>query len=112
MSARTAKFSCAARIFFPGYWQRPAETAKALEGGWFHTGDQGEVDANGNWRVTGTAEKSDRAEFGPQLRRPNRWSRSSPNRLPEAQQVVLVGNQRSFLALLIATAVRRMAFVR
>jgi long-chain acyl-CoA synthetase len=25
---------------FAGYWQRPAETAKALEGGWFHTGDQ------------------------------------------------------------------------
>ena len=38
---------------FPGYWQRPEETAKALEGGWFHTGDQGEVDANGNWRITG-----------------------------------------------------------
>ena len=38
---------------FPGYWQRPAETAKALEGGWFHTGDQGEVDAKGNWRITG-----------------------------------------------------------
>ncbi len=38
---------------FPGYWQRPGETAKALDGGWFHTGDQGEVDANGNWRITG-----------------------------------------------------------
>ena len=38
---------------FPGYWQRPAETAKVLAGGWFHTGDQGDVDASGNWRVTG-----------------------------------------------------------
>src|SRR5271154_1166119 len=38
---------------FPGYWKRPEETAKALEGGWFHTGDQGEVDDNGNWRITG-----------------------------------------------------------
>ena len=38
---------------FPGYWQRPEATAKALEGGWFHTGDQGKKDANGNWRISG-----------------------------------------------------------
>ncbi len=38
---------------FPGYWNRPPETAKALRDGWFHTGDQGEVDAAGNWRIIG-----------------------------------------------------------
>ncbi|MGH9747981.1 MAG: AMP-binding protein, partial [Candidatus Acidiferrales bacterium] len=38
---------------FAGYWQRPEATAKALEGRWFHTGDQGEVDSSGNWRITG-----------------------------------------------------------
>jgi acyl-CoA synthetase (AMP-forming)/AMP-acid ligase II len=26
---------------FEGYWEQPGETAKALEGGWFHTGDGG-----------------------------------------------------------------------
>jgi fatty-acyl-CoA synthase len=26
---------------FAGYWQQPGETARALEGGWFHTGDGG-----------------------------------------------------------------------
>jgi fatty-acyl-CoA synthase len=26
---------------FTGYWQQPEETARALEGGWFHTGDGG-----------------------------------------------------------------------
>jgi len=26
---------------FTGYWQQPNETARALEGGWFHTGDGG-----------------------------------------------------------------------
>ena len=38
---------------FPGYWNRPQETAKVLRDGWFHTGDQGEVDAAGNWRIIG-----------------------------------------------------------
>jgi long-chain acyl-CoA synthetase len=30
-----------------GYWNRPAETAAALRGGWFHSGDLGYVDADG-----------------------------------------------------------------
>jgi fatty-acyl-CoA synthase len=29
---------------FAGYWEQPSETAAALEGGWFHTGDGGHVD--------------------------------------------------------------------
>src|ERR1700723_473946 len=38
---------------FPGYWNRPEETAKVLRDGRFYTGDQGEVDANGNWKIVG-----------------------------------------------------------
>jgi fatty-acyl-CoA synthase len=30
---------------FAGYWEQPAETASALEGGWFHTGDGGHLEA-------------------------------------------------------------------
>lgn len=30
-----------------GYWRRPEETATALRGGWFHTGDLGYRDADG-----------------------------------------------------------------
>ena len=29
---------------FSGYWEQPAETASALAGGWFHTGDGGYLD--------------------------------------------------------------------
>ncbi|MGH3171962.1 MAG: class I adenylate-forming enzyme family protein, partial [Trebonia sp.] len=32
---------------FTGYWGKPAETAEALRGGWFHTGDMGRADADG-----------------------------------------------------------------
>src|SRR5713226_4915349 len=35
---------------FPGYWNRPQETAEVSRNGWFHTGDQGEVNDAGNWR--------------------------------------------------------------
>jgi fatty-acyl-CoA synthase len=32
-------------VVFAGYWEQPEESAKALAGGWFHTGDGGHVDA-------------------------------------------------------------------
>jgi acyl-CoA synthetase (AMP-forming)/AMP-acid ligase II len=31
---------------FAGYWEQPRETAAALEGGWFHTGDGGYLDGS------------------------------------------------------------------
>jgi fatty-acyl-CoA synthase len=34
-------------VCLAGYWQQPEESAKALEGGWFHTGDGGFVDDEG-----------------------------------------------------------------
>ncbi|HEX3540018.1 MAG TPA: AMP-binding protein [Acidimicrobiales bacterium] len=32
---------------FAGYWEQPTETAAALAGGWFHTGDGGHVEDHG-----------------------------------------------------------------
>jgi acyl-CoA synthetase (AMP-forming)/AMP-acid ligase II len=34
-------------VCLEGYWEQPEETAKALEGGWFHTGDGGFIDDEG-----------------------------------------------------------------
>jgi malonyl-CoA/methylmalonyl-CoA synthetase len=36
----------------PGYWRKPAETAKAFEQGWFRTGDLGNVDQDGYYYLT------------------------------------------------------------
>jgi long-chain acyl-CoA synthetase len=85
---------------FPGYWQRPNETAKALEGGWFHTGDQGEVDANGNWSITGRLKNLIILNSGHNVA-PEPLEEAVARTLPEAEHVVLLGNQRSFLAALV-----------
>jgi len=36
----------------PGYWQKPEETAKTFENGWFRTGDLGNVDEEGYYYLT------------------------------------------------------------
>jgi long-chain acyl-CoA synthetase len=36
-----------------GYFQHPEETARAFEGGWFHTGDIGELKENGELTILG-----------------------------------------------------------
>jgi len=88
---------------FPGYWQRPGETAKALEGGWFHTGDQGEVDQSGNWSITGRLKNLIILNSGHNVA-PEPLEETIRRNLPEAEQVVLVGNQRSFLAALVTAS--------
>jgi long-chain acyl-CoA synthetase len=88
---------------FPGYWQRPEETAKALQGGWLHTGDQGEVDADGNWSITGRLKNLIILNSGHNVV-PEALEEALAKNLPEAEQVVLLGNQRSFLAALVTTS--------
>jgi long-chain acyl-CoA synthetase len=85
---------------FSGYWQRPVETAKALEGGWFHTGDQGEVDSTGHWRITGRIKNLIILNSGHNIA-PEPLEEAVGRFLPGALQVVLLGNQRSFLAALV-----------
>jgi long-chain acyl-CoA synthetase len=85
---------------FPGYWQRPGDTARAMDGGWFHTGDLGEVDTNGNWRISGRLKNLIILNSGHNIA-PEPLEEMLGRQLPEAAQVVLVGNQRSFLGALV-----------
>jgi long-chain acyl-CoA synthetase len=85
---------------FSGYWNRPAQTAQVLYDGWFHTGDQGEVSANGKWRITGRLKNLVILNSGHNIA-PEPIEEELLRALRGAQQVVLVGNGRSFLAAII-----------
>jgi len=86
---------------FSGYWQKPEETGKALAGGWFHTGDQGEIDTTGTWRITGRLKNLIVLNSGHNVA-PEPLESALSERLPDAQQIVLVGNFQNFLGVLIA----------
>jgi long-chain acyl-CoA synthetase len=85
---------------FPGYWNRPEETAKALRDGWFHTGDQGEVDAAGNWRIVGRIKNLIILGSGHNIA-PEPIEEEVHHDLPAAQQVMLVGNGRGYLSVIV-----------
>jgi long-chain acyl-CoA synthetase len=85
---------------FSGYWNRPEETAKVLRDGWFHTGDQGEVNARGNWRIIGRIKNLIVLNTGHKFA-PEPIEDKLAQLLPEAQQIVLVGNARSYVCMLV-----------
>jgi long-chain acyl-CoA synthetase len=91
---------------FPGYWKRPEETAKVLREGWFHTGDQGEVDAKGNWRIIGRIKNLIILGSGHNIA-PEPIEEEILQQLPGAQQVVLVGNGRGYLSAVVTGDVSR-----
>lgn len=90
---------------FPGYWNRPEETAKVLREGWFHTGDQGEVNAKGNWKIIGRIKNLIILNSGHNIA-PEPIEDEILNLLPDAQQVVMVGNGRSYLSVIVTGNVR------
>jgi long-chain acyl-CoA synthetase len=91
---------------FPGYWNRPLETANARREGWFHTGDQGEVNAGGNWRIVGRLKNLIVLGSGHKLS-PEPIEEQILRNLPGAQQVVLMGNGRGYLATIVTGNVTR-----
>ncbi|HVA45268.1 MAG TPA: AMP-dependent synthetase/ligase [Pirellulales bacterium] len=82
-----------------GYWNQPAATAEALRDGWLHTGDLGEIDAEGYLKITGRKKELIVTAAG---------KKAVPNHLesllkadPLIEQAVVIGDGRSFLTALI-----------
>ena len=91
---------------FPGYWNRPQETAQVLRNGWFHTGDQGEVDAAGNWSIIGRIKNLIVLGSGHNVA-PEPIEDELLQALSSAQQVVLVGNGRGYLSAIVTGSITR-----
>ncbi|MGB6483870.1 MAG: AMP-binding protein [Candidatus Acidiferrales bacterium] len=85
---------------FSGYWNRPEETTKALRDGWFHTGDQGEMNSRGNWKITGRIKNLIILNSGHNIA-PEPLEEELASHLPGAQ-VMLAGNGHSYLVALVA----------
>jgi len=93
---------------FAGYWNRPEETARVLRDGWFHTGDQGEVNLRGNWRIIGRIKNLIILNSGHNVP-PEPIEDKIAQHLPAAQHVVIVGNGRGYLCALVAGPVEPQA---
>ena len=93
---------------FPGYWNREEETAAVLRGGWFHTGDQGEKNEHGNWRIVGRVKNLLILNSGHKIP-PEPVEDKLAQLLPAAQQIILVGNGRGYLCAMLTGPVEKSA---
>jgi len=83
-----------------GYLNRAEDTAKTIDAdGWFHTGDQGSFDAQGNLSITGRIKDVIVLSTGEKV--PASTIESKILRSEYVSQAVLLGDRRKFLAALI-----------
>ena len=82
-----------------GYFKKPDATAEAIVDGWFHTGDIGQVDADGFLSIT-DRKKDLIATAGGKKVAPQPIELQLKHH-PMVAEAVLVGNRRPFIALLI-----------
>jgi long-chain acyl-CoA synthetase len=84
---------------FRGYWNDEEATRKALEDGWFHTGDLGAIDDDGFMTITGRKKEIIVTAGGKNVAPAVLEERMKANRL--ISQVMVVGDQRPFVAALV-----------
>jgi long-chain acyl-CoA synthetase len=91
---------------FSGYWRRTEESARVLREEWFHSGDQGEISAAGNWRIAGRIKNLLILGSGHKLS-PEPIEEAILKQLSSAQQVVIFGNGQGFLSAIVTGVIAR-----
>jgi long-chain acyl-CoA synthetase len=85
-----------------GYWNRPGETAEALEGGWFHTGDIGHLDEDDFLFITDRKKDLIVTAGGKNIAPQNIENTLKLDKYIE--QVAVLGDKRKFVSALIVPA--------
>ncbi|MGY1738551.1 AMP-dependent synthetase/ligase [Geodermatophilus sp. SYSU D00684] len=87
-------------VVMRGYWRNEQATAEAIDpDGWFHTGDIGEIDADGFTRITGRKKEILVTAGGKNVAPAVLEDRLRAHRL--VSQCIVVGDQRPFIAALV-----------
>jgi long-chain acyl-CoA synthetase len=87
-------------VVMRGYWRNEQATAEAIDAeGWFHTGDIGEIDADGFTRITGRKKEILVTAGGKNVAPAVLEDRLRAHRL--VSQCIVVGDQRPFIAALV-----------
>jgi long-chain acyl-CoA synthetase len=85
---------------FAGYWRDPEATARVLADGWLHTGDIGEVDADGFLRITDRKKDLFKTSGGKYIA-PSAIESQFKAICPYASQFLVHGAERNFVVALI-----------
>ncbi|GGN19004.1 long-chain acyl-CoA synthetase [Lentzea pudingi] len=86
-------------IVFTGYWNNEAATKEALEDGWFHTGDIGELDTDGFLKITGRKKEIIVTAGGKNVSPAQLEDRIRAH--PLISQCMVVGDKQPFIGALI-----------
>jgi len=83
-----------------GYWNNPAATAEAIEDGWFHTGDIGQLDDDGFLSITGRKKELIITAGGKNVAPAPMEDPLRAN--PLIGQAVVIGDNRPYVACIIS----------
>ena len=86
-------------VVFDGYWHNDQATSEAIEDGWFHTGDLGEVDSDGFLKIVGRKKELIVTAGGKNVAPAVLEDRLRAH--PLISQAMVVGDNQPFIAALI-----------